>query len=110
MGTIMAACMLLGVLFAARLPVLEALPRAIKVVAGVLVLMAGLWNVLWYAIQHLTEFWGFNALVSGLLMLCAAGLILVPARLPDVIRRSRPIILVLLLCYALLYGITIYRL
>lgn len=110
MGTIVAVAMLLGLLFAARLPALEKLPRFIHILAGVAVLAAGLWNVLWYGVQHPGEFWGINALISGLLMTAASGLILIPSRMPAAIVRWRPIILVLLLCYALLYGITIYRL
>ena len=32
-------------------------------------LLAGLWNVGWYGAQHLGEFWGNAAMISGLLMI-----------------------------------------
>lgn len=33
------------------------------------VLLAGLWNSLWYGLRNYTEFWGIAALVSGVFML-----------------------------------------
>lgn len=110
MGTIVAVCMLLGVVFAARLPILRNLPRIVNVCVALLVLAAGLWNVLWYGLQHIGEFWGFNALVSGLLMIVTALYIFDMKRIPAALAQARPIILVLLLCYVALYAITIYRL
>jgi len=110
MGTIVAACMLVGLLIAARLPILEKLPGWLNAVMGWLVLGAGLWNVLWYAPRHLTEFWGFSALISGLLMIITAGFILCPDKLPGWLRRLRPIVLVMLCGYFLLYAVTIARL
>ena len=113
MGTIMTSCMVLGLLFATRLPLLnqlQRLPVPIRnTVAGV-VFLAGCWNVFWYALRHLTEFWGVAALVSGLLLLLTSVLIYDPRRLPAVVQRSRAAVLFMLLCCALLYGITIYRL
>lgn len=110
MGTIVAACMLVGLLIAARLPVLEKLPVWLNAMIGWLVLAAGLWNVFWYALRHLTEFWGFSALISGVLMIITAGFILCPDRLPEWLRRLRPIMLVMLCGYFLLYAVTIARL
>jgi hypothetical protein len=71
---------------------------------------AGLWNVLWYALQNLTEFWGIAALISGMLMITTAGYVLVPSKLSGWLLGLRPVILFLLLGCAMLYAITIARL
>lgn len=110
MGTIVAACMFAGVLVAARLPLLRRLPTFFNKLIGVLVLAAGLWNVFWYALRHLTEFWGFSALVSGLLLIITSLYILNFSALPKFLVRLRPVVLVLLFLYGLLYAITIARL
>ena len=72
MGTIVAVCMLFGVIFAARLPVIRSCPDIIQKLIGWVLLAAGLWNTLWYGLQHLTEFWGISALISGVLMIITA--------------------------------------
>ncbi len=110
MGTIVTACMLIGLLVAARLPVLERLPKWLNDAAGWLILAAGLWNVFWHALRHLTEFWGFSALMSGILMIIAAGFILRPDKLPHWLHPLRPIVLVMLCGYFLLYAVSIARL
>lgn len=110
MGTIVAACMFAGVLVAARLPLLRRLPQVIEKLTGILVLAAGLWNVFWYALRHIGEFWGFSALVSGLLLIITGLFILNVSALPGFLVRLKPVVLVLLFCYGLLYAITIARL
>ena len=82
-------------------------PHPLLRAAGVVVLLAGLWNALWHAPRHLGQFWGQAALGSGLVMLLAATCLLAPTRLPS---WSRPLVLVALLGFALLYGVTLYRL
>lgn len=110
MGTIVTCCMIAGLLVALKLPVLDGLPNSLKQAVGWIVLSGGLWNTFWYGVQHLTEFWGYSALVSGILMMITALFILIPEKLPALIRRSKPMILVLLAGYATLYGVTIARL
>ena len=113
MGTIMTGCMVLGVLFAGVLPLLgpeRAGPRALRLGAGAVVGLGGLWNVLWYGLRHVGEFWGNAALGSGLLMLLVAACLIVPERLPPALLRARPLVALALLGCALLYGVTIYRL
>ena len=110
MGTIMAGCMILGVVFAAKLPVLSRLPDFVFKAVGGLVLLAGLWNFLWYSLQHITEFWGIAALVSGILMIVTGLFLIKESLLPAWLIRLRPIVLVVLLGYGLMYAITIYRL
>lgn len=113
MGTIMTSCMVTGLLFATRLPVLRAvqlLPVGVKKTIALLVFAAGLWNVFWYALRHITEFWGIAALVSGVLLLLTSAYIINLRRMPAVLKRLRAGVLFLLLCCALLYGVTIYRL
>ena len=39
-------------------------------------LLAGLWNAFWHGAQHLGEFWGNAALISGLLMTFTSLLLL----------------------------------
>jgi len=112
MGTIMAVSMLLAVVTTTDLPVIKnikKMPTIILRVIASLVLLSGLWNVLWYASQHLGEFWGNAALVSGVLMIAVASYNLIPAKLPLLFIKIKPIILFALLLCSLLYGVTIYR-
>ncbi|MFT5707332.1 MAG: hypothetical protein ACI9ES_001623 [Oceanospirillaceae bacterium] len=113
MGTIMAGCMVLGVIFTSQLPVLkrlQALPSFILKAVASIVLFAGLWNVLWYASQHLGEFWGNAALVSGALMIVTASYTLLPSKLPAVLIKIRGLVLSALFACSFLYGFTIYNL
>ncbi|MEH6443043.1 MAG: hypothetical protein V7784_04015 [Oceanospirillaceae bacterium] len=113
MGTIMAGCMLLGVIFTTQLPVLrhlQALPNFISKAVASLVLLGGLWNVLWYASQHLGEFWGNAAFVSGVLMIVTALYTLLPNMLPEILIKMRSLVLLALFGCSFLYGFTIYNL
>ncbi|NKB61091.1 MAG: hypothetical protein GKR95_02755 [Gammaproteobacteria bacterium] len=110
MGTIVTVCMFAGLIMAADLPVLRNLPRGVARVIAVIVLMAGLWNSLWYGLQHLSEFWGFAALISGVLMCITALYILTDNGLTSLLQKFKPIILIILACYAVMYAITIIRL
>ena len=113
MGTIMTGCMLTGLLFATRLPVLRILqtsPAWLRKIVAFVVFAAGSWNVFWYALRHISEFWGVAALVSGCLMLLTSAYILKAKWLPRFLQKMRPGVLFLLLCCAVLYGVTIYRL
>lgn len=109
MGTIVTCCMIAGLIFAVP-PLAKGSPRAIRYIIGTLVLAAGLWNVLWYASQHFREFWGLAALCSGILMVITSIYILKSSWLPAFVRRAKPVILLMLLGFALLYAITIIRL
>lgn len=110
MGTIMAACMFVGVIMAARLPILQNCPAFVSRLIGGLVLVAGLWNLLWYSLQHLAEFWGFAAMVSGILMILTAIYILDETKLPKFLQNARPLVLIVLAGYGLMYAVTIARL
>lgn len=113
MGTIMTGCMVTGLLFATRLPLLrtvQKLPARFKKTVAFVVFAAGCWNVFWYALRHITEFWGVAALVSGCLMLLTSVYIFNVDRLPLFLQKIRPVVLLLLLCCAVLYAVTIYRL
>ena len=37
----------------------------------------GFWNVAWYGVRHLDQFWGWAAIISGLSMIFAAIIIIV---------------------------------
>ncbi len=113
MGTIMTVCMFMGVIFGARLwerNPLNKLPRFVQISIAVIVLLAGLWNVLWYGVQHLGEFWGNAALVSGLLLLSTAYFIYRAQNIGKTGSILRPITLLLLSACCYLYGFTIYHL
>ena len=110
MGTIMASCMFVGLIVATPVMPFNKLPLWLRKGGAWIVLAAGLWNVGWYSVQHLTEFWGIAALVSGLLMLLTAMYVLKPSKLPAMAKPMKPLVLCLLLACGLLYAITIARL
>ena len=110
MGTVVSVCMFIGLIVAAPLPVLNKIPSLLKKIGAGVVMAAGLWNVLWYGLQHFNEFWGMAALTSGGLMVVTAAYILAPARLPGWLLLAKPVVLTLLLGCAMLYSITIARL
>jgi len=105
--------MVLGLLFATRLPVLrtvQELPTWFRKTIAFVVFAAGSWNVFWYALRHFSEFWGSAALISGCLMLLTSVYIFNAKCLPRFVQKMRPGVLFLLLCCAFLYGVTIYQL
>ena len=110
MGTIVTVCMFIGLIIAAPIPTLNNIPSLFKKVCASVVMAAGLWNVLWYGLQHLSEFWGIAALTSGVLMVVTAGYVLAPSRMPKWLVLAKPVVLTLLLGCAMLYSITIARL
>ena len=114
MGTVVTACMLLTVIFSNRFPagaLNKITPAPILRVIGVLTGAAGLWNILWYGLRHLNEFWGQMALASGVLMLMLSVLLILPAiKHPNVLNKLRPFAVAALLAFAIKYGWTIYNL
>ena len=107
MGTVMTVCMFAG-LFVATLQIqLSRFPVLLHQLAGFIVLAAGLWNVMWYGVRHYSEFWGLAALGSGGLMILTALYILQVRWLPHVLRRIKPLVLLLLLACALMYAMKI---
>jgi len=110
MGTVVTFAMLFGAValfFTGRLPV--SLRRGI----GVLMLLSGLWNVLWYGLRNFGEFWGNAALVSGVVMVAASVIILLEAGWLRITAPPGPVRMIasgaLVLCL-LLYGVTIIQL
>lgn len=71
MGIVVSLIMLLGVIALS----LNIHWKAGKALAAILFL-GGTWNIAWYGLRHLTEFWGIAALASGSLMILAAGQVL----------------------------------
>jgi len=110
MGTIVTACMFVGLIVAVPLALVKKSPLLLRQACAGVVLAAGLWNVLWYGLRHLFEFWGIAALISGILMITTAAYVLIPSRLPGWIRMLKPAIMILLFGCAMLYAITIARL
>jgi len=102
--------MLLTVLFASRL-ITRLSPKWLLQSVGVIAAAAGLWNVLWYAVRNLTEFWGLMALGSGVVMIALGATMILPAtRLPGWLNKIRPVLVFVLLAFALYYAQTIYHL
>lgn len=113
MGTIVTAIMFIGLLFATRLPglnILQRLPLLLRQIVGSIVIIAGMWNVFWHAVRHLTEFWGIAALISGLLMILVGIYIVRVEWLPNALNRLMPVALFLLLACACFYAWTIVNL
>jgi len=80
---------------------------------GVFLLIAGVWNALWYGAQHLSQFWGQAAFISGLIMAVSAVVILTSLRRPgEVVARRwfHWLLIVGLLLSFLLYAITLIQL
>ena len=100
MGTIVTVCMLAALVFASDLPGLnltDKLPRVARLVIAGITLAAGCWNFFWYGLQHMTEFWGQMALLSGFLMIVTAIYIIKPVALPAWTFLIKPVVLVALL-------------
>ncbi|ASJ75841.1 hypothetical protein [Granulosicoccus antarcticus] len=114
MGTVVAVCMLVTLVFANRFPGMSlnrVTPPILLRIIGVVTGAAGLWNVLWYALRHLTELWGLMALGSGILMtLLSALLILAPEKQPPILNTLRPFAVVALAGFTFVYALTLYRL
>lgn len=110
MGTVVTLCMLLTVLFAGRLANRLA-PSWLLRGVGVIAVAAGLWNVLWYFLRNITEFWGLMALGSGALLIALGATLVMPAtKLPGWLNKIRPVLVFALLAFALYYAQTIYHL
>jgi len=121
MGIVVTIVMLLGVF--AQLPFTR---RFIKdqhiIFIGRLLLIAGLWNALWFGLRHLEVFWGQAALISGLTMIFSSVLIARDYEDPLLaanpllfgiyrpLKAIAPLIIALLVMSAGLYLITLIRL
>lgn len=114
MGSVVTVCMLITVIFANRFPagaLNKLTPLPILRIVGFICAAAGLWNVLWYGLRHLSEFWGQMALGSGTLMILLAFLLITPtAKQPSILNKIRPIAVIALFAFAMKYGWTIYNL
>jgi hypothetical protein len=106
MGTLVTVCMFTGLVMAMP-QILKKTTPLVRNMLGTIVLAAGLWNVLWYGIQHFAEFWGLAALTSGSMMILTAFYILREGWLPVILVRIKPLTLLLLLGCALMYAIKI---
>lgn len=90
MGIVVTLLMLLTLLHLTPLPFLNPIQTKLadhRHSVGVGVLLGGLWNVLWYGLQHLGEYWGNAALVSGVLMSVLSFYLIVPGQLPKSLLR-----------------------
>lgn len=102
-STIITSCMLLGLIIATPWALSKKCPQSIRLAIGAIVLLGGIWNFAWYGLQNYSGFWGKAALGSGILMIVTALYILAPAKLPKLLHSVKPLVLILLLGFALLY-------
>ncbi len=109
MGSVVTACMIVGLIVALP-PIAKGCPKPIRLSIGGILLAAGLWNILWYASQHFTEFWGIAAFCSGVLMVITSIYIIKASWLSLFLQRAKPVVLLMLLGFAALYAIKIYSL
>lgn len=113
MGTVMTLCMLLGVLFSHRLPGLSLFrisPHWLRQLVGGILVLAACWDIFWYGSQHPGEFWGRMAIASGVLMLLLAGFLIAEPKMPALLAKIRPLLVLLLTGLTAYYAITIYNL
>ena len=114
MGTIVTVCMFLTVIFGNRFPnggLQRVTPNWLLHIVGLLAGVAGFWNVLWYGIQHMNEFWGHMALGSGVLMIILSLQLIVPrTRTNNWLNRLNPLFVLALLAFAIHYARTIQSL
>ncbi|MFT6386906.1 MAG: hypothetical protein ACJAUP_000275 [Cellvibrionaceae bacterium] len=80
MGIVVTVFMLLGLLMVSPIKLLNLKQYEHKVsvidFVGFSLLFAGLWNVLWFGLNHITLFWGLAAMISGVFMILVAIFIL----------------------------------
>jgi hypothetical protein len=107
MGTVVTVCMFGGLIAAILQPKLRKVPPLLFSLAGFIVLAAGLWNIFWYGLQHYTEFWGWAALISGVILIQTSLYVLQVGWVPAYSLRAKPFVLILLLGCALMYAIKI---
>ena len=115
MGIVVSLAMLLGIVFLVSPRFYNAQSKSSLVQNGlVFLVLAGLWNSVWYGLQNLTTFWGLAGLVSGVLTLLAAWIVykkgLVNTSLSTSTQQLMRILVIvgLALCFAL-YAITIIQ-
>lgn len=68
MGIVMTIVMLIGLITLFK----NNRTPALTIAVALLLKAAGLWNALWYGIQHLDEFWGYAGLLTGIVMLATS--------------------------------------
>ena len=126
MGIVVLIFMVLGVLHQSRIRWLSlgefVQNPSISKFIGVGLLLAGLWNLLWFGLRHLDVFWGIAAIVSGFCMIMTAVVVLSECGGPSLSSNSvvkkitlgakslLTLWLLGLFASAILYGITIVRL
>lgn len=112
MGSIVTVCMFVGLVYALLqmfVKPVRQLPGFLHALVGGIVLLAGAWNVFWYAFRNITQFWGIAALVSGFALMLTGYYIIRIQTVSANLKKFMPIVLLVLLACMLLYGITIYR-
>lgn len=126
MGIVMAVVMLLGISVRWPLPLLHNIVLSLRPISihviSTLLLLAGLWNSLWFGLRHIDQFWGIAAIVSGVAMVIVA--VLIAKEYGDksasyfshvclAYRYLQPIAIVahtILLCSFVLYAVTLIQL
>jgi len=113
MGTIMAGTMMLAVIVAVDVngfSLARKLPSMLVKVIASIVMLAGLWNVLWYGAQHIGELWGNMAVLSGVLLVLTSYYLFKGQDLAQPLGVIKPIVVLSLFFCSIYYGYTIYNL
>lgn len=113
MGTVVTVCMLVGLIYALvqlSVPGVRRLSSKVHAVPAVILGLAGAWNTFWHGTRNLTDFWGLAALASGIVMMLGAYLIYRQGAAQVHLFNLRPLVLIALAGFFLLYAIAIYRL
>ena len=100
MGIVVTVFMILILLLSVPNPLKRTLGKAQYTLAS-FALLAGLWNVFWYALQFVGTFWGNAALVSGILMIITSLLLIKPLPLAAKLNAIMPMPLRVILLVSL---------
>jgi hypothetical protein len=106
-GIVVTIIMFLGVALLLRN---SSLPAKQLVLSIWVLLLGGVWNALYYGLQHLNQFWGQAAFVSGLFMCAASGLLYLQMKSKKVSSAVRIAVMCGLLLCLLLYAVTLIQL
>ncbi len=115
MGIVVTIAMLLGLITLRPTPwndkVRTPQSTTFTLISAISLMTCGAWNVVWYGLRHISEFWGWMAIGSGLVMMISALIIFAERHHLDFIDLSKirtPVIAVLAVSFVL-YAVTIVQ-
>ena len=116
MGIVVTIAMLLGLITLRPTPwndkVRTPQSSTFTMVSAISLMTCGAWNVVWYGLRHTSEFWGWMAIGSGLVMMVSGVIVYAERQHLDLLALSKirkPVIAVLAISFVL-YAVTIIQL